>query len=83
MDREQMVVRSLQEDNDLLKEQLQRERQKYASLETVREELERTRENQANQIAELQNLCSQEKAHNNSLLQEIEQLKNDIDELLE
>ena len=58
--RQNKIVRSLQEDNDLLKEQLRRERQKYASLEAVRDELERTRENQANQIAELQSLCNKQ-----------------------
>ena len=50
IDREQMVVRSLQEDNNALKEQLQIETQKYASLEAVRDELEQTREYQATRI---------------------------------
>ena len=71
MDRERKLVQSLLADNDMLKQQLQRERNKYAGLEMVRDKLERAREEQSRQRSELQDLCSQEKTHNDSLLVEI------------
>ena len=71
MDRERKLVQSLLADNDMLKHQLQRERNKYAGLEMVRDKLEKAREDQSRQISELHDLCFQEKSQNDSLLAEI------------
>lgn len=62
----------------MLKEQLSRKNDQYRTLEDVRTNLEKTRDEQTRQISQLQELCSTEKEHNDALLKEIDACKGDV-----
>ena len=68
MDREIQVMESIRADNQMLKDQIARQDEKYSSLEATRTELENTKDEQQRQITQLQQLVSQEKSHNDVLL---------------
>ena len=69
MDREIQVMESIRADNQMLKDQIARQDEKYSSLEATRTELENTKDEQQRQITQLQQLVSQEKSHNDVLLE--------------
>ena len=69
MDREIQVMESIRADNQMLKDQIARQDEKYSSLEATRTELENTKDEQQRQITQLQQLVSQEKSHNDGLLE--------------